>query len=195
MEEFIYNLREHIIGLNLGRWDYMASLIHFNLKTRIGFCRIETRFRTTLPFFQKLRKLMVEICHKHGILAIGGMTALFPSRADAELNERALKVLEIDKKNEASVGWTARGQVIRTRTKSPSRNFPFRIRNLRASTGTPRYPDLRPGPEDVGKRTFRRNARRGAHSNSLSQRRFERQRRVVCWTVIWKTWRQTEFIV
>ncbi|HXQ72977.1 MAG TPA: hypothetical protein VN844_20935, partial [Pyrinomonadaceae bacterium] len=32
MEEFIYNLRDHIIGLNLGRWDYMASLIHFNLE-------------------------------------------------------------------------------------------------------------------------------------------------------------------
>src|SRR6185503_16194970 len=32
MEEFLYNLRDHIIGLNLGRWDYMASLIHFNLE-------------------------------------------------------------------------------------------------------------------------------------------------------------------
>src|SRR5439155_17313697 len=28
MEEFVYNLRDHILGLNLGRWDYMASLIH-----------------------------------------------------------------------------------------------------------------------------------------------------------------------
>ena len=32
MEEFLYNLRDHILGLNLGRWDYMASLIHFNLE-------------------------------------------------------------------------------------------------------------------------------------------------------------------
>src|SRR5437588_86078 len=31
MEEFIFNLRDHILGLNLGRWDYMASLIHFTL--------------------------------------------------------------------------------------------------------------------------------------------------------------------
>src|SRR6266404_1401799 len=31
MEEFLYNLSDHILGLNLGRWDYMASLIHFNL--------------------------------------------------------------------------------------------------------------------------------------------------------------------
>src|SRR5713101_713826 len=32
MEEFAWNLRDHILGLNLGRWDYMASLIHFNLE-------------------------------------------------------------------------------------------------------------------------------------------------------------------
>src|SRR5205823_4324053 len=31
IEEFIYNLRDHLLALNLGRWDYMASLIHFNL--------------------------------------------------------------------------------------------------------------------------------------------------------------------
>src|SRR6266567_7688534 len=31
MEEFLYNLSDHILGLNLGRWDYMASRTHFNL--------------------------------------------------------------------------------------------------------------------------------------------------------------------
>src|SRR5258708_1931094 len=31
MEEFLFNLREHCLGLNLGRWDYMASLIDFML--------------------------------------------------------------------------------------------------------------------------------------------------------------------
>ena len=36
------------------------------------------------------------------MLAIGGMTALYPSREDAELNARALAVLEKDKKNEAT---------------------------------------------------------------------------------------------
>src|SRR5437764_4930939 len=32
MEEFAWNLRDHMVGLNLGRWDYMASLIHCNLE-------------------------------------------------------------------------------------------------------------------------------------------------------------------
>ena len=54
-----------------------------------------------VPFFQRLRYLMADICHRRGALAIGGMTALYPSREDPELNARALAVLEQDKKNEA----------------------------------------------------------------------------------------------
>ncbi len=52
MEEFLYNLRDHILGLNLGRWDYMASLIHFNLTIRIGSCPTATPFRTTFRSFR-----------------------------------------------------------------------------------------------------------------------------------------------
>src|SRR6185503_5713948 len=55
-----------------------------------------------VPFFQRLRHLLVDVCHRRGALAIGGMTALYPSREDAELNARALAVLESDKKNEAA---------------------------------------------------------------------------------------------
>ena len=27
MDEILYELREHIVGLNAGRWDYLFSLI------------------------------------------------------------------------------------------------------------------------------------------------------------------------
>ena len=47
IEEFAYNLRDHLLGLNLGRWDYMASLIHFNLDDPAGCCPTATRSRTT----------------------------------------------------------------------------------------------------------------------------------------------------
>ena len=102
MEEFAYHLREHIVGLNLGRWDYMASLIHFNLEDPAWTLPDRNKIPHNIAFFQNLREWMPEICHKHGMLAIGGMTALFPSREDAALNERALKVLAEDKKNEAN---------------------------------------------------------------------------------------------
>ena len=101
MEEFAWNLREHMLGLNLGRWDYMASLIHFNLQNAEWVLPDRNTIPHNVAFFQNLRELIPEICHKHGMLAIGGMTALYPSREDAELNARALKVLAEDKKNES----------------------------------------------------------------------------------------------
>ncbi len=114
MEEFLYNLHEHILGLNLGRWDYMASLIHFNLENPDWVLPDRNTIPSDVAFFQNLRELLVDICHKHGMLAIGGMTALFPNRADTTQNERALKVLEADKRNEVKrrngrrVDWTSR---------------------------------------------------------------------------------------
>ena len=111
LEEFAYNLREHLLGLNLGRWDYMASLIHFNLNDpNVGLAgsQYDSARRAVLP--ESAHAHSGSITHKHGMLAIGGMTALYPSREDAELNERALAVLAQDKKNEATCGmdgaWT-----------------------------------------------------------------------------------------
>jgi malate synthase len=154
MEEFAYHLRDHILGLNLGRWDYMASLIHFNLHDP----RWVLPDRNTIPhdvaFFQNLRNRIPEICHKRGMLAIGGMTALYPSRTDAELNARALAVLEKDKRNEALClmdgAWTGHPDQNEIAVKQfPSPN------QLKARPANPdSRPDLRPIPEGVGQRTL-----------------------------------------
>ena len=155
MEEFAYHLREHIIGLNLGRWDYMASLIHFNLDDPDWVLPDRNTIPYNVPFFQNLRELMPEICHHRGILAIGGMTALYPSREDAELNARALSILEKDKKNEADClmdgAWTGH----------PDQNaiavaqFPYPNQLQARPKHASRYPDLRPRPEGVGTRTVK----------------------------------------
>ena len=154
MEEFLYDLRDRILGLNLGRWDYMASLIHFNLNDPQWVLPDRNTIPTDVPFFQHVRTLMPEICHKHGALAIGGMTALFPSREDAELNARALDVLERDKKNEASClmdgAWTGH----------PDQNaiavaqFPVPNQLEKRPTLPPDYRDLRPVPAGVGTTTI-----------------------------------------
>ncbi len=154
MEEFLFNLREYIIGLNLGRWDYMASLIHYNLHDPAWLLPDRNTIPLDVPFFQNLRTLMPEITHKHGALAIGGMTALYPSREDAELNERALSVLERDKKNEASClmdgAWTGH----------PDQNaiavaqFPQPNQIDRRPELATVHPDLRPVPAGVGSATI-----------------------------------------
>jgi malate synthase len=153
MEEFAWNLRDHILGLNLGRWDYMASLIHFNLENPEWVLPDRNTIPHNVAFFQNLRNLMPEICHKHGMLAIGGMTALYPSREDAALNARALAVLAEDKKNEASSlmdgAWTGhpdQNEIAVTQFPAPNQ---LQARPANANT----HPDLRPIPREVGKRT------------------------------------------
>src|SRR5215211_1759040 len=153
MEEFIYNLRDHIIGLNLGRWDYMASLIHFNFEDPEWILPDRNTIPHNVPFFQQLRELLAETCHKHGILAIGGMTALFPSRTNAELNERALRVLAEDKKNEAGClmdgAWTGHPD----QNEIAVKQFPFPNQLSARKSGATKQPDLRPSPKGVGKIT------------------------------------------
>ena len=154
VEEFLYNLRDHILGLNLGRWDYMASLIHFNLDDPRWLLPDRNTIPHDVPFFQNLRQLLPEICHKHGALAIGGMTALYPSRQDAELNARAMAVLQKDKKNEADSlmdgAWT--GHPDQNQIAIEQFPAPNQLQVRRASAE--RHPDLRPVPEGVGKRTL-----------------------------------------
>jgi malate synthase len=154
MEEFAWNLRDHIVGLNLGRWDYMASLIHFNLENPNWVLPDRNTIPHNVAFFQNLRNLIPEICHKHRMLAIGGMTALYPSREDAELNARALKVLAEDKKNEANSlmdgAWTGhpdQNEIAVNQFPDPNQ---LSARPANANT----HPDLRPLPTGVGKRTL-----------------------------------------
>jgi len=154
MEEFAHNLREYIMGLNLGRWDYMASLIHFNLHDPQWVLPDRNTIPHDVAFFQNLRNLMPEICHKHGLLAIGGMTALYPSREDSELNARALAVLEKDKKNEATClmdgAWTGHPD----QNEIAVRQFPFPNQLNARPANLDSQPDLRPVPEGVGKKSL-----------------------------------------
>ena len=154
MEEFLFNLREHCLGLNLGRWDYMASLIDFMSEDPNWILPDRNTIPHDVAFFQNFRTLMPEICHKHGALAIGGMTALFPSRADAELNERALGVLEEDKKNEANClmdgAWTGHPD----QNEIAVAQFPFPNQIAKRPKLSNSHPDLRPVPKGVGKTTL-----------------------------------------
>ena len=154
MEEFAGHLREHILALNLGRWDYMASLIHFNLHDPNWVLPDRNTIPHDVAFFQNLRNLLPDTCHKHGLLAIGGMTALYPSREDAELNARALAALEKDKKNEAMSlmdgAWTGHPD----QNDIAVKQFPAPNQlNARPANQDP-HPDLRPVPTGVGQRTL-----------------------------------------
>ncbi|MGH9022962.1 MAG: malate synthase A, partial [Acidimicrobiia bacterium] len=105
MEEILYELREHSVGLNAGRWDYLFSIIK-KFRHRGDFV-LPDRNKVTMaaPFMRAYTELLVRTCHRRGAHAIGGMAAFIPSRRDLEVNERALSRVREDKVRESSAGF------------------------------------------------------------------------------------------
>jgi malate synthase len=105
MEEISYELREHIVGLNAGRWDYIFSIIKkFQENSNLLFPD-RSQITMTVPFMRSYTELLVQTCRKRGIHAMGGMAAFIPSRKDQEVNEKALAKVREDKEREANDGF------------------------------------------------------------------------------------------
>ncbi|MES2520257.1 MAG: malate synthase A, partial [Bacteroidota bacterium] len=105
MDEILYVLREHIAGLNAGRWDYIFSCIKkFH---RFSNCILPDRSQITMsvPFMRAYAKLLVQTCHKRKAHAMGGMSAYIPSRKDESINKFAFEKVTADKELEASTGF------------------------------------------------------------------------------------------
>ena len=116
MDEILYELREHSLGLNAGRWDYIFSMIKC-FRERPEFVLPDRNdVKMTVPFMKAYSELLVKTCHARGAFAMGGMAALIPSRKDAEANERAIAAVREDKQREAQAGfdgtWVAHPDVV-----------------------------------------------------------------------------------
>jgi malate synthase len=104
MDEILYELREHVVGLNAGRWDYLFSLIK-RLRSLGVVLPDRGQLTMTTPFMRAYTELLVKTCHRRGAHAMGGMAAFIPSRRDPEVNERALAKVREDKVREAGDGF------------------------------------------------------------------------------------------
>jgi len=104
MEEFLYELREHSAGLNIGRWDYIFSCIK-KFRANQDFC-LADRSQVTMraPFMRAYALLLVKTCHRRGAPAMGGMAAQIPIKNDAAANEAALEKVRQDKLREVTDG-------------------------------------------------------------------------------------------
>ena len=106
MDEILYELRDHVAGLNAGRWDYLFSIIK-NFRDAGPSFTLPDRNAVTMdaPMMKAYSDLLVRTCHRRGAFAIGGMAAFIPSRRDAEVNERAFAKVREDKTREANAGF------------------------------------------------------------------------------------------
>ena len=103
MDEILYHLRDHIVGLNCGRWDYIFSYIKTlkNHPDRV----LPDRQSVTMdkPFLNAYSRLLIKTCHRRGAFAMGGMAAFIPSK-DAERNAWVQEKVRQDKELEARNG-------------------------------------------------------------------------------------------
>jgi malate synthase len=104
MDEILYELREHMAGLNCGRWDYIFSIIK-KFRSRPDFLMPDRdQVTMTVPCMQAYSLLAIQTCHRRNAHAIGGMAAQIPIRTDADANEQALAKVRADKEREAGDG-------------------------------------------------------------------------------------------
>jgi malate synthase len=118
MDEILYELREHITGLNAGRWDYIFSVAK-RFHTDPDFVLPDRSLVTmTTPFMRGYTELLVKTCHMRGAHAIGGMSAFIPNRRKPEVTEAALAKVTEDKRREAGDGfdgtWVAHPDLVAT---------------------------------------------------------------------------------
>ena len=104
MDEILYELRDHIVGLNCGRWDYIFSAIK-TLQSDPSFT-VPDRGQVTMeaPFLRAYTQLLIKTCHRRGAFAMGGMAAQIPIKDDPEANAMAMDKVRADKLREVREG-------------------------------------------------------------------------------------------
>ncbi|KPK58481.1 MAG: malate synthase A [Gammaproteobacteria bacterium] len=104
MDEILYVLRDYIVGLNCGRWDYIFSFIKKFQKFPDFVLPDRGQVTMTTHFLRSYSQLSIKTCHRRGAMAIGGMAAQIPIKGDPEANEVAIGKVVQDKEREAGDG-------------------------------------------------------------------------------------------
>jgi malate synthase len=104
MDEILWELREHCVGLNCGRWDYIFSFIK-KFRSRDDYVLPDRALVTmTTHFLRSYSQLLIKTCHRRGAFAMGGMAAQIPIKGDPAANEAALEKVRQDKLREVTDG-------------------------------------------------------------------------------------------
>jgi malate synthase len=116
MDEILYELRDHMAGLNCGRWDYMFSFIK-KLRANPAYI-LPDRAQVVMgkAFLRAYSLLLIKTCHRRGAFAMGGMAAQIPNRKDKAANDAAFAKVKADKEREAGDGhdgtWVAHPDLV-----------------------------------------------------------------------------------
>jgi len=116
MDEILYEMRDHITGLNCGRWDYIFSFIKRLGKNKRFLTPDRAMMTMDKAFLSAYSLLLIRTCHRRGAFAMGGMAAQIPVKGDQKANEEAFKKVRVDKEREAGNGhdgtWVAHPDLV-----------------------------------------------------------------------------------
>jgi malate synthase len=128
LNEILFELRDHSAGLNCGRWDYIFSYIK-KFKNLNGFVLPDrSQVGMTVPFMSAYSQLVIQICHRRGVHAMGGMAAQIPIKNDQTANQKAIGKVRDDKNLEVKNGhdgtWVAHPGLVALAMEIFDKNMP-----------------------------------------------------------------------
>jgi malate synthase len=104
MDEILFFLKRHSVGLNCGRWDYIFSFIK-TMKNHRDFVIPDRKdVGMTQHFMRSYSQLLIQTCHQRHAHAMGGMAAQIPIKNNPEANEIAMSKVYADKLREVIDG-------------------------------------------------------------------------------------------
>lgn len=116
MEEILYVLRNHITGLNCGRWDYIFSYIKTLRNHKEYLLPDRDQVGMDRDFLSAYASRLIQVCHKRRAHAMGGMAAQIPVKNDDDANKAAFDKVKKDKEREAKLGhdgtWVAHPDLV-----------------------------------------------------------------------------------
>ncbi len=118
MDEILHALRENIVGLNCGRWDYIFSAIKRIGRSPDWLTPDRAAMTMDKAFLDAYSRRLVGTCHRRGAFAMGGMAAFIPVKGDEAANAAAFAKVKADKEREVRNGhdgtWVAHPGLVAT---------------------------------------------------------------------------------
>ena len=105
MDDILWEMRDDVMGMNAGRWDYIFSFIKTFAKNSNYVLPDRSQVVMGEGFLGGYASLLVRTCHRRGAFAMGGMAAQIPIKNDSQANAAAFAKVRADKEREVRDGY------------------------------------------------------------------------------------------
>lgn len=102
-EEILWEARERVTALNVGRWDKIFSDLKVLYEHPDRVLADRATISLERPWMRAYAENLIRVCHRHGAFGMGGMAAFTPGKTAERRAEQTAKVVA-DKRFEAALG-------------------------------------------------------------------------------------------